>query len=186
MIKMIRKLFSGKALDKENRLAADMIKLMNERKEHPLDWIFEGGPGHTSEHRNMVGEPVLTLLNSLKENPNRFKVYRLTLDEYISAQGGDIYSWMKGNLVNFYKFIDRQSEITHTCVTSDHKLYRIDGLPFNLNWWELDVLNRAFRKAREPSYERIRQRRIKRLKAEQELRKVTEDLKKAEYQWRLQ
>lgn len=138
------------------------------KRVHPIDWVNDGQP-FEKECYYLVGEPVLTLLDSLKARPNRFKIYRMKHEEYVKSrkEHADTYMWMK-NGCRFFKFVDKVSGISHTAVVSDGKLYRVDDLPFNLNHWELKVIIKGFIVARQPSVDRIAERRRRRLEAERE------------------
>lgn len=180
MLKLVRRIFFGRTV--EEIAAKDMADIDEKYGRIPIDWVNGGVPLDHEVHR-MVSEPVITLLTSLKARPNRFKIYKISHDQYIESRKdhADTYRWMRNGCL-FYKFVDSVTAIKHTVVVSEGKIYRVDDLPFTLNYWELTVLMKGFTVARQPSVDRIIKRRQRRIEIERELKEEIEKHMRAAYQ----
>lgn len=147
-----------------------------------LEWLFGSIPSQKPPVRNpepkeaidpMVGEPVISFVRCLNNNPKRFK---LSFHNYSYAKEsglwGEIYDWMSkdSSYTGYAKLLDRQNGDVYYGIVHRGRLYSVKGLKFSLNGWELSYIMQAFMKFRVKSKERkerilleqfTRQRRVK-------------------------
>lgn len=171
MLKSIRKFFYGDELKE--------YKVVEKPENHMLDWLYEGNDMEDRirairrEDYRMVGEPVLTLISSLKKNHKRFTIQEISVDEYKEYCDSEVYDWMYGvsgnyESIRFMRFNDEDSGISKTLIVSKDTVYRIDGLNFELNYWEKKALYLAFHKAKSRGAARKRKNRINNMIAKRE------------------
>ena len=146
-------------------------QVVSKEKPSVLDRVFEDVKSknrNVEECRTLVGEPVLTLAELVLDNPKRFKLHSLTyiqykeeLDKNYQKKPVEIYDWMKTGNCSYVKYVDTKTGVTHTVIIEKDKgrIYRVDGLPFQLNHWEMVVLTLVFRKKRKATTEKLRERR---------------------------
>ncbi|WVS24631.1 hypothetical protein PSPHG_CDS_0150 [Pseudomonas phage Psxphi15] len=117
-----------------------------------LNWLFgENKVVHTHlkdkkpepKYDRMVGEPVVSFLDSLERNPKR---YRLEVIGKECEYTGVVYHWMGQD--GYYKLTDTKNGDTYQAYVHDSKLYTVHNLPFNLNHWELVAIHSAFKDRR--------------------------------------
>jgi len=147
-----------------------------------LNWLFGSPSSQKPPVRNpqpkeaidpMVGDPVISFVKCLNNNPKRFK---LSFHKYAYAVEtgfwGEIYDWMSkdNSYTGYAKLLDRQNGDEYYGIVHRGKLYSVKGLKFSLNGWELSYIMQAFMKFRLRSKERkerilleqfTRQRRVK-------------------------
>lgn len=78
----------------------------------------------------LIGEPVVSFINSFKENPKRFRF------KAVKHPASYPHKWMTSSntvLVNMY---DKKTGNVFTAVMYEDKLYDVLGLGFSLNHWE--------------------------------------------------
>lgn len=127
-----------------------------------LNWLFgENKVVHTHlkdeepkpKYDRMVGEPVVSFLETLEKNPKRYKlekVLKLSSDEYPNYT---CYDWMRG--AGHYKLTDLKTGNTWAAyVHGQDRVHQVYGLPFDLNHWELKALWEGFNTFRLKSRER--------------------------------
>lgn len=115
------------------------------------DSIMELAP--KTKYDSMVGEPVISFLESLEREPKRYKLESLSECEYT----GDVYHWM--NESGLHKLTDTKHGTEYPAYIHGKVLYSVSGLPFDLNHWELKAIYTAFVELRRPA--RIRRERIR-------------------------
>ena len=147
-----------------------------------LEWLFGSIPSQKPPVRNpqpkeaidpMVGEPVISFVKCLNNNPKRFKL-SFHSHVYATETGlwGEIYHWMskENSYTGYAKLLDRQNGDEYYGIVHRGRLYSVKGLKFSLNGWELSYIMQAFMKFRVKSKERkerilleqfTRQRRVK-------------------------
>ncbi len=147
-----------------------------------LKWLFGEIPSQKPPVRNpqpketidpMVGEPVISFVKCLNNNPKRFKL-SFQSHAYATETGlwGEIYHWMskENSYTGYAKLLDRQNGDEYYGIVHRGRLYSVKGLKFSLNGWELSHIMQAFMKFRVKSKERkerilleqfTRQRRVK-------------------------
>lgn len=115
----------------------------------------------------MVGEPVISFVKCLNNNPKRFK---LSFHSYAYAVEtglwGEIYHWMSkdNSYTGFAKLRDRQKGDVYYGIVHKGELYSITGISFSLNHWEKRYIKKAFDGFRSKATERkskMRERAIK-------------------------
>lgn len=116
-----------------------------------LNWLFgKNKVVHTHlkgkepepKYDRMVGEPVTSFIASLAREPKRYKLERvLTLKEYPRYT---CYNWMNKG-AGAWKLIDRKTGNSYVAYSHEpDKIWKVYGLPFELNHWELVALHEAF------------------------------------------
>lgn len=150
-------------LERNKKTVATEVAPSLTRKDLAMAWVFKDLPENETpinpNDYTMIGEPIVTLVESLQKNHKRFKIEELTFNEYAQvAPAADVYDWMLTGNIRFYKFTDTKSQVTKTLVAHDKRVYRVDDLEFRLNGWELRVLYLAFQKVklRSESVKRLR------------------------------
>lgn len=121
----------------------------------------------------MVGEPVISFVKCLNNNPKRFKL-SFHAYAYVKESGlwGEIYDWMSkdSSYTGYAKLLDKHNGDVYYGVIHQGRLYSVKGVNFSLNGWELLYIMQAFMNFRRKSKERkermlleqfTRQRRIK-------------------------
>lgn len=93
-----------------------------------------------SEYGPCVGEPVVSFLNSLNENPSRYRVRSASLADIAKVEGFVFYKWMADGNTSFYSMLDRKTGITYYARTGEDKVREVYGLPFNLNHYEMQAI----------------------------------------------
>lgn len=97
----------------------------------------------TRKYDHMVGEPVVSFLDSLERNPKR---YRLEVIGKECEYTGVVYHWMGQD--GYYKLTDTKNGDTYQVYVHDSRLYTVHNLPFSLNHWELKAIHSAFKDRR--------------------------------------
>lgn len=98
-------------------------------------------PSH--KYDSMVGEPVISFLESLEREPKRYKLEpALSECEYT----GKMYPWMSKS--GLCKVTDTKVGTVWLAYLNEKDLYSVTGLPFSLNHWELKAINNAFHSRR--------------------------------------
>jgi hypothetical protein len=92
---------------------------------------------------SMVGEPVISFIESYEREPYRYRVRPMKSTEW----EGNVYGWMKG-IGKYYKLVDRKTGSEYTAYISqeygvmhsterlNERLDQVVGLPFELNYCE--------------------------------------------------
>ena len=105
-----------------------------------------------SPDTTMVGEPVLSFVKCLQNNPKRFKLKVRPRAE--AAEFGGLFSWMTLDTTGFYSLTDKFDGSVYRGVFHKGTIYRVEGLKFSLNGWELNYLTKAFFNFRMPAKKR--------------------------------
>lgn len=114
-------------------------------------------PTPVGKYHEMVGEPVISFLDSLKREPKRYKLEKVLKIDTALFPAFTCYHWMHG--AGFYRLTDRKSGlIWEAYVHESGSVYRVMGLPFSLNGWELRAIFGAFAGFRQEA--RIRKERL--------------------------
>lgn len=129
-----------------------------------LDWLFGGASTHKPPVRSpadpelhMVGEPVISFVKCLKNDPKRFKLTYHTQDYAVeSGLWGEIYGWMSkdSSYTGYAKLLDRREGDEYYVIIHKGRIYRVEGIKFSLNGWELVYLMKSFMKFREKARQR--------------------------------
>lgn len=91
----------------------------------------------------MIGEPVKTFLQSLKQERKRYKLQRVLKLSKGNYPDFTCYHWMKG--AGFWELTDTKTGKTFGAyVHEEGRVYEVHSLPFQLNHWELKALWDAF------------------------------------------
>lgn len=100
-------------------------------------------------HESMVGEPVISFIQSLhREGSRRYKFSNIDRVAY----KGTVHSWM--NFADFYELVDAKTGNVFQAYLHDYKLHAVHGLPFDLNGWEKEAIFEAFQTYRQPARDR--------------------------------
>lgn len=121
-----------------------------------LEWLFGSIPSQKPPVRNpepkeaidpMVGEPVISFVKCLNNNPKRFKL-SFHSHSYATESGlwGEIYDWMSkdNSYTGYAKLLDKHNGDEYYGVVHKGELYRVTGLSFSLNIMELRYIKKAF------------------------------------------
>lgn len=104
-------------------------------------------------YSSLVGEPVTSFIASLHREPKRYKLERVLRIETTEFPSFTNYHWMHG--AGHYRLLDRKTGKVYAAYVHEcGRVYRVYGLPFELNHWELEALWDAFLYFRIESRER--------------------------------
>lgn len=96
-----------------------------------------------AREEEMIGEPVKTFLQSLKQDRKRYKLQRVLKLSKGKYPDFTCYHWMKG--AGFWELTDTKTGKTFGAyVHEEARVYEVYSLPFRLNPWELKALWDAF------------------------------------------
>jgi len=111
------------------------------------------------EYHSLVGEPVISFLNSLKSNPKRYRVRRVSLHHLAgTVPGFKRYEWMHEGNTDLFTLNDRKTGAVYYARVSgaDGKLQQVYGLPFNLNHYEHAAIKQEVVKLHAKGRQRLR------------------------------
>lgn len=98
---------------------------------------------------SMVGEPVISFIESLnRERNRRYEFAHIDRIDYT----GQVFDWM--GFSDFYQMTDRKTGNVFQALLLENRLYSVHGLPFDLNGWELEAIFRAILSYRQDAIRR--------------------------------
>lgn len=127
-----------------------------------LKSLFKSSPKETVESRiqqttkSMIEEPVISFVKCLQTNPKRFKLKFHNREANDTGKWGELYGWMDqiGEHIGLASLTDKKDGSVYFGVVTKGSLYRVEGLNFSLNGWELKYLYEAFFEFRAASRKR--------------------------------
>lgn len=134
------------------------------------------------QNSDWIGEPVVSFLDSVYSDPKRYTIRKIDVSQY----KGTIHEWMEKDAEwsddeGFFELTDQKTGHVYQAFAHIRTVREVLDLPFQLTWWESEVLFRAlyFRRAAAC----MRKRDIARNKAEREraANAVTEKLAREEF-----
>lgn len=90
------------------------------------------------DYDDMVGEPVISFIESLHRDKKRYKLSFIGVDGCTYA----LYHWM--NNAGHIELIDTKVGKTYQAYVHNGRLYSVHNIPFSLNAWEMKAIQEAF------------------------------------------
>ena len=152
------------------------MNLWNSFKKWIVRDITKANEEEAQLFHSMVGEPVISFIESLhREGNRRYKFSFIKRAEY----KGEKHHWMNEN--GFRQMVDVKTNSVYQLYVFDDSLYNVVGLPFDLNGWEKNALIHAWMTYRQKARQRLAKMRHDRYRREREAAYAQEKLDREQF-----